>query len=72
MWQLILCGIAYVPVNSASFTYRAEVHGTDLLGIVAAYFDENALPVPLPPGTDAMLMNIALAGLKALSEAEVS
>ena len=35
------------------------------------YFDENTLPDPLPPGTRAMLLNVALAGLRALAEAKV-
>ena len=35
------------------------------------YFDENTLPDRLPPGTRAMLLNVALTGLRALAEAEV-
>ena len=60
-----------IHVNYVSLTHRADVHGTELLGIIAAYFDENTLPDPLPPGTRAMLLNVALAGLRALAEAEV-
>lgn len=54
-----------------SVSCRAEVHGTELLGIVAAYFDENTLPASLPDDTHALLLNVALAGLRALTEAEV-
>ena len=57
--------------NYVSLTHRADVHGTELLGIIAAYFDEKTIPDPLPPGTRAMLLNVALAGLRALAEAEV-
>ena len=38
------------------------VHGTELLVLIAAYFEWNALPVPLSPATHAMLPNVALFG----------
>jgi len=52
-------------------TCRSEVHGTELLGIIAAYFDESTLPVSLSPAAHAMLLNVALSGLRVLIEAEV-
>ena len=61
--------VGYMTIANGSFC--VVVHGTELLVLIAAYFEWNTLPVPLSPAAYAMLPYVALFGLRTLIEAQV-
>ena len=60
---LKLVGEGRVPMRYMTIANGSScvvVHGTELLVLIAAYFEWNTLPVPLSPAAHAMLPNMAL------------